>query len=500
MRIKTILLVTGIVSLSIIAVLSAVFIVTGQEGAKGRENRGIATSILRSLQTLTVLTAEYASYPAERPAYQVMQTQASLAKMLDEASFQETQEKAILASLVGQNKKFRSDFEFLVKLSRQEGESGSAVQADLAESVKSRTRLDIEMMADDALRLSVIFGARVGATQIITSIIMGVALLMLIALGIILFVVAWGRMLVPLMQLRKGTQVIAEGKLDYRVGIASHDEIGELAADFNTMAERLKYSYSALEKSRDELEMKVQERTAELQRTAEELHRSNIELQQFAYVASHDLQEPLRTITSFLQLIEKRYADSIGGDAKEFIGFSVAAANRLQEMIRALLEYSRLQSRGSSFTVVKTQVVLSEAMINLGKAIEESGASITADELPQVYGDGGQMVRLFQNLLANAIKFRGSRPPVIHVSCDTKGGDWLFCVKDNGIGMDPKYGDRIFNIFQRLHGRDVPGIGIGLAICKRIVERHGGRIWVESETGKGSSFCFTIPIRGANRV
>jgi signal transduction histidine kinase len=500
MRIKTVLLVTGIVSLSIIAALSAVFIVTGQEGAESRENSGTATSILRSLQTLTVLTAEYASYPEERPAYQVLQTQASLAKMLDEASFQETQEKAILASLIGQNKKFRSDFEFLMKLGRQEAENGFAVQADLAESVKSRTRLDIELMADDALRLADIFGARVGATQIITSIIMGVALLMLIALGIILFVVAWGRMLVPLMQLRKGTQVIAEGKLDYRVGIASRDEIGELAADFNTMAERLKYSYSALEKSRDELEMKVQERTAELQRTAEELHRSNIELQQFAYVASHDLQEPLRTITSFLQLIEKRYADSIGGDAKEFIGFSVAAANRLQEMIRALLEYSRLQSRGSSFTVVKTQVVLSEAMNNLGKAIEESGASITADELPQIYGDGGQMVRLFQNLLANAIKFRGSVPPVIHVSCDTKGGDWLFCVKDNGIGMDPKYGDRIFNIFQRLHGRDVPGIGIGLAICKRIVERHGGRIWVESETGKGASFCFTIPIRGVHRV
>jgi signal transduction histidine kinase len=500
MKIKTLLLVTGIVFLAMMAALSAVFIVTAQDGAKSRENRGTATSVLRSLQSLSVLTTEYAAYREERPVYQVLQIQSSLAKVLDEASFQVAEEKAIVARITSQNKQFRSDFDYLVQLYGQEGQNGIILQTELAERLKSRIQLDIELMAGDALRLSDIFGARVAVTQIVTGIVMGIVLLMLIAMGIILFVVALGRMLVPLMQLQKGTQVIAEGKLDYRVGIASRDEIGELTANFNTMAERLQNSYFALERSRDELDIKVQERTAELQRMAEELHRSNIELQQFAYVASHDLQEPLRTITSFLQLIEKRYADSIGGDAKEFIGFSVAAATRLQEMIRALLEYSRLQSRGSPFAVVKTQAVLNEAMIYLGKAIEESGAIITADALPQIYGDDGQMVRLFQNLLANAIKFCGSRPPVIHVSCDKKGGEWLFCVKDNGIGMDPKYADRIFNIFQRLHGRDVPGIGIGLAICKRIVERHGGCIWVESETGKGASFCFTIPIRVANKV
>jgi len=498
MRIKTLLLVTGIVFLAMMAALVTVFIVTAQEGAGGRENRSTATSILRSLQSLSVLTTEYAAYREERPVYQVLQMQASLAKMLDEASLQGAEEKAIFARITGQNKQFRSDFEYLVQLYGQEGLGTTVKQAELAERVKSRIQLDIELMAGDALRLSDIFGARVAVTQTVAGIILGIALLMMIALGVILFVVAWGRMLVPLVRLQKGTRAIAEGKLDYRVGIASRDEIGELAANFNTMAERLEHSYSELEKSRDELEIKVRERTAELQRTAEELHRSNIELQQFAYVASHDLQEPLRTISSFLQLIEKRYADSIGGEAKEFIGFSVAAANRLQEMIRALLEYSRVQTRGSPFAVVKTQAVLNEAVNNLGKAIEESGASITADPLPQIYGDSGQLVRLFQNLLANAIKFRVSRPPVIHVSSEKKQGEWLFCVEDNGIGMDPKYADRVFTIFQRLHGRDMPGIGMGLAVCKRIVERHGGRIWVESETGKGARFCFTIPLRGGN--
>jgi len=500
MRIKTFLLVTGSVFLVIIAILVAVFTVTAQEGAKSRENRGTATSIIRSLQSLTVLTNEYAAYREERPAYQVRQIQTALAEIMAQASFQGAEEQAIIASLAAQNEKFAADFEHLLKLYEQEKQNGSALQIELAERVKSRIQLDIELMAGDALHLSDIFGARVAVTQTVTAIILGFALLMLIALGVILFIVAWRRMLVPLMQLQKGTQLIAEGKLDYRVGIASRDEIGELAANFNTMAERLKQSYSALERSRDELEVKVKERTAELQRTAEELHRSNMELQQFAYVASHDLQEPLRTISSFLQLIEKRYADSIGGETREFIAFSVAAANRLQEMIRALLEYSRVQSQGSSFAMVKVQAVLDEAMNNLRKAIEESGAGITLDPLPQVYGDGGQLVRLFQNLLANAIKFRGNLPPVIHVSSEKKQDEWLFCVKDNGIGMDIKYADRVFNIFQRLHGRDIPGIGIGLAVCKRIVERHGGRIWVESETGKGARFCFTMPIRSANKV
>ena len=500
MRIRTILLATGIVFLCIMAVLVTVFIIAAQDGNRSRENRGTATSVLRSLQSLSLLTTEFAAYREERPAYQAMQEQASLGKMLDEAHFQGPEENTILSRIAGKNKQFKSDFEYLVQLYGQERQNEIVPQTELAERLKSRLQLDIELMADDALRLSDIFGARVAVTQIVMSVVLGIALLMLIALCAILFVVAWKRMLVPLMQLQKGTQVIAEGKLDYRVSIASRDEIGELAANFNTMAERLWHSYSALEKSRDELEKKVQERTAELQRTAEELHRSNMELQQFAYVASHDLQEPLRTISSFLQLIEKRYADSIGEEAREFIGFSVAAANRLQAMIRALLEYSRLQTRGTPFAVVKTQSALNEAMINLGKAIEESGASITTDALPQVYGDSAQLVRLFQNLLANAIKFRGNQPPVIYVSCNKKDGEWLFCVKDNGIGMDPKYRDRVFTIFQRLHRRDVPGIGIGLAICKRIVEHHGGRIWVESETGKGASFCFTIPIRDANKA
>ena len=268
MRIRTLLLVTGIVFLAMMATLVTVFMVTAQDGVRGRESRGIATSIIRSLQSLSVLTTEYVVYREERPAYQVLQMQISLAKMLDEASFEGAEEKAILASIIGLNNKFRSDFDQLVRLYGQEGQNGIVLQTELAERIKSRIQLDIELMADDALRLTDIFGARVAVTQMVSAIILGIAFLMMIALGVILFVVAWRRMLVPLVRLQKGTQVIAEGKLDYRVGITSRDEIGELATNFNTMAERLKYSYSALERSRDELEIKVQERTVELQRTA----------------------------------------------------------------------------------------------------------------------------------------------------------------------------------------------------------------------------------------
>jgi len=498
MRIKTLLLVTGIVFLAMMAALVTVSIVTAQEGVRGRENRGTATSILWSLQSLSVLTTEYAAYREERPVYQVLQTQASLAKMLDEARFQGPEEKAILARITGQNKQLRSDFEYLVQLYGQEGLGTTVKQAEMAERVKSRSHLDIELMADDALRLSDIFGAKVAVTQTVADIILGIALLMMIALGVILFVVAWGRMLVPLVRLQKGTRAIAEGKLDYRVGIASRDEIGELAASFNTMAERLKYSYSALGRSRDELEIKVRERTAELQRTAEELHRSNIELQQFAYVASHDLQEPLRSISSFLQLTEKRYGDRLGNEGKEFIGISVAAANRLQETIRGLLDYSRVQSLGSPFAKVQAEAVVNEAVNNLHTAIEESGARVTTGGLPLIYADNRQLVRLFQNLIANSLKFRGVQPPEIKITAEKRQGEWYFCVKDNGIGIDPKYNERIFQIFQRLHPRSVPGIGIGLAVCRRIVERHGGRIWIESEIGKGAAFWFTIPLRGDN--
>ena len=232
---------------------------------------------------------------------------------------------------------------------------------------------------------------------------------------------------------------------------------------------------------------------AEMESLVEELRRSNAELEQFAYVASHDLQEPLRMVSSFTQLLRRRYGGQLDETADEFIGYAVDGANRMQRLINALLEYSRLGTRGSGHVPVETGRILEAALANLRNAIEESGAEVVSESLPTVLGDEVQLMQLFQNLVANAIKFRGEEPPRVSVSAGRRGAEWVFSVKDNGIGIGPEYRDRIFVIFQRLHGREeYTGTGIGLALCKKIVERHGGKIWLESEPGKGSTFYFTL--------
>jgi light-regulated signal transduction histidine kinase (bacteriophytochrome) len=283
----------------------------------------------------------------------------------------------------------------------------------------------------------------------------------------------------------------------------------------------VKHSEEAVKKARDELEIRVQERTADLSRTNEALHaeiagrkkaekeiiryadelkRSNYELQQFAYVASHDLQEPLRMISSYLQLIERRYKSKLDQDADEFIEYAVDGAKRLQNMINGLLEYSRVETSGKSFEPVDCEKVFGDTLANLKVAIEENSAVITHDPLPTVMADRSQILQLFQNLIGNAIKFRAQEAPRIHVSAGHKGDEWAFSVKDNGIGIEEQYKDRIFDLFQRLHSRGYSGTGIGLSICKRIVERHGGKIWLESTIGRGSTFYFEIPFKEGEKA
>ena len=232
-----------------------------------------------------------------------------------------------------------------------------------------------------------------------------------------------------------------------------------------------------------------------IQKAMDDLERSNAELERFAYVASHDLQEPLRMVTSYLQLLERRYKDRLDGDALEFINYAVDGSIRMKALITDLLAYSRVGTHGKDFAQVDCALVLIRVLQNLQISIQEANAVITFDPLPHVMGDDVQLASLFQNLIGNAIKFRGEDPPQIHVGLQQDGKNWVFSFSDNGIGIDPQYFERIFIIFQRLHTlQDYSGTGIGLAISKRIVERHGGRIWIESQSGSGSSFYFTLPI------
>jgi len=232
----------------------------------------------------------------------------------------------------------------------------------------------------------------------------------------------------------------------------------------------------------------------ELSKRAEELARSNQELEQFAYVASHDLQEPLRMVSSYTELLGRRYKGKLDADADEFIAYAVEGATRMQTLIGDLLAYSRLGRGEWSVGPVDCSSVLARALANLGVAIEESHAVVTSDPLPTVPANEAELTQLLQNLISNAIKFRGERPPAVQVSARRSGAEWVFAVRDNGIGIAPEHRERIFVIFQRLNPRDrYSGTGIGLAICKKIVDRHRGRIWVESEPGGGSTFLFSIP-------
>jgi PAS domain S-box-containing protein len=232
----------------------------------------------------------------------------------------------------------------------------------------------------------------------------------------------------------------------------------------------------------------------ELKATLKDLKRSNTELEQFAYIASHDLQEPLRMVASFTQLLQNRYQDKLDEDANDFINFAVDGATRMQNLINDLLIFSRVGTRGNPFKKIDMGAVLEGVIATFRQLIKETNATLTYNSLPMILADGSQMIELLQNLISNAIKFRTEEPPRIHVSGEVKADKWIFSVIDNGIGIDSQYFDRIFIIFQRLHKKDeFGGTGIGLAICKKIVERHGGKIWVESELGKGSTFYFSIP-------
>ena len=276
-------------------------------------------------------------------------------------------------------------------------------------------------------------------------------------------------------ELNRMSYEIGKGNMHHRICDRSNDELGTLASAFNNMGEELEN-----EKDR-------------VLGINGDLMRSNTDLEQFAYVSSHDLQEPLRMISGYVDLIKRKYKGALDSDMDKYIEFIVGGVNRMQLLIDDLLKYSRVSTLASPLVLINCENILEDSLLNLKISINESGAVVTHDPLPTVMADGSQLTQVFQNLISNAIKFKGSEPPRIHIGVEKKEEMWVFSVADNGIGIAPEFFDRIFVVFNRLHSSEkYSGTGIGLSICKKIVERYGGKIWVDSKIGRGSKFYFTI--------
>jgi len=319
----------------------------------------------------------------------------------------------------------------------------------------------------------------------VTGIVSGVMLaLVLIALGVALRAAA----IRPLTRLAGDARQVASGDFDHEVDPSGPREVHTLAVDVNQMRRRILRELSAVRAGHTALEAR-----------ARDLERSNAELEQFAYVASHDLQEPLRKVASFCQLLQRRYIGQLDARADQYIEFAVDGAKRMQALIDDLLAFSRVGRAERAPTLVSCAKALSQARVNLTNEIKKSSAVIETTDLPSVKAEFTLLTSLFQNLISNAIKFRGEQPPIVRITAGRREDDWLFSVADNGIGIEPEFADRIFVIFQRLHDRtQYAGTGIGLSMCRKIVEHYGGRIWLDTDYHEGAKFDFTLPVAPAD--
>jgi signal transduction histidine kinase len=374
---------------------------------------------------------------------------------------------------------------------------GGPASIDPADTEEGRRLFEEFRTAHDEFRAALL-DERVAAVRRLDRLLLALGVLLaagvlgLLAAGVLLSTSLRRWVTQPLEALGEQTRLVAGGAFDRRVVPDGPSEIARLGADIEAMRARIVEDLAMVANGRVQLEVANEQ----LQAQTAELERSNSDLEQFAYVASHDLQEPLRKISSFTQLLQKRYGGQLDERADQYIGFAVDGAKRMQVLINDLLAFSRVGRFDTETTEVDLDECLDVALQSLGTALEESGATVERSHLPVVRGEASLLTQVFQNLVGNALKFRGDAPPVVRIGARLDADAWAVTVADNGIGIDPQFADKVFVIFQRLHGRDeYTGTGIGLAMCRRIVEWHGGRIWLEpAEPGKaGATFTFTLP-------
>jgi signal transduction histidine kinase len=330
-----------------------------------------------------------------------------------------------------------------------------------------------------------------GSAATVNAICLGIGISLLVILIVLAFILEIS-VIRPLSRLAGDARQVADGDFTHHVDPGGPQEVRTVGIDVNRMRERILAELSAVRAAHVSLEAAH----ASLEARTEDLQRSNAELEQFAYVASHDLQEPLRKVASFVQLLQRRYAGRLDDKADQYIELAVDGAKRMQQLINDLLAFSRVGRTAQRREEVACGVLLAQAWANLGPAVRASHATIEVGDLPVVLGEASLLTAVFQNLLSNALKFAGDQAPRISVSARRDGEHWLFSISDNGIGIPAEYAERIFVIFQRLHDRAAyPGTGIGLAMCRKIIEYHGGRIWLDTTVTSGARFCFTLPAR-----
>jgi signal transduction histidine kinase len=348
----------------------------------------------------------------------------------------------------------------------------SAVRAAL-----ERQQRDFETLRDAATQ------RHLSAVRFLSGTFIAIAVLMALGIATVIFGVRV-TMIWPLRRISRQVRRVAQGEYGKPVGTGGPSDMMQLGGDIDGMRRRIVAELAS-----------VQRAHAQLDQQAQDLQRSNAELEQFAYVASHDLQEPLRKVASFCQLLEKRYKGQLDERGEQYIAFAVDGAKRMQALINDLLAFSRVgRLAEGEQAVVDMDDVLAQALASISTSIEETGAEIVAQPLPQVRGEGSLLAGVFQNLIGNALKFHGPERPRVEIGVERDGADWVFSCTDNGIGIEPDYAERIFMIFQRLHPKDVyAGTGIGLAMCRKIVEYHGGRIWLDTDAADGTTFRFTLP-------